>query len=244
MLVEDRRDESMVRLLSVVVPTYNEVGNLAELMARMAVSLKGIEFEVVFVDDGSPDGTAEVAEALGRTYRNTKVIRRLGRRGLASAVLDSLRYAEGDSLAVMDADLQHPPELLRQMYEALRKGCDLVVASRYVKGGRVQDSTVHRRVVSRAATGLAHMLLPRTSKIEDPMSGYFLLKREVIDGARLNPRGYKLLLEILAKGKWSSVVEIPYTFEPRLWGKSKLGLGEIWDYVRHLCMILGSARER
>jgi len=229
--------------LSVVVPTHNEAENLAELMKRVADSLKDINYEVVFVDDASPDGTADVADRIGKSYGNVRVLRRSGKMGLASAVLDGMKLAEADVIAVMDADLQHPPELLPRMYEKLRDGHSLVVASRYVEGGGVEGWGLRRRLLSKGATMLGHLLLPKTRKIRDPMSGYFMLNKEVLEGARLTPTGFKILLEILAKGKYASSSEVPYTFKTRRRGESKLGWKETYDYLKHLYRVLIDTKE-
>jgi len=217
--------------LSVILPTYNEADNIPELIERLESSLKGFDAEIIFVDDGSPDGTADLAERIGSVYGNVRVIRRPRKMGLASAVFDGVRLARSDVIAVMDADLQHPPELLPKMYMKIMEGYDLVVASRYVKGGRVEDWSLARRLISWGATKLAHMFLPSTRGVKDVMSGYFMLRRSVMERAKLNPKGYKILLEILTKCKVDSVAEAPYTFKPRRRGKSKLNLREIISYL-------------
>jgi dolichol-phosphate mannosyltransferase len=217
--------------LSVIVPTYNEAENIGELIERVEASLKGLDFEVIVVDDSSPDGTAEIAEELGKAYGNVKVVRRPRRMGLASAILDGMKVAKYELVAVMDADLQHPPELLPKLLEEARKGYDVVVASRYVEGGGVEEWSLWRRLVSRGATLLAHALLPRTRKVRDPLSGFLLFKKGVVEGVQLNPIGYKLLLEVLVKGRYGSVAEVPYAFKARRRGRSKLGLREVFDYV-------------
>ncbi len=215
-----------------VIPTYNERENLEELIIRINNALKGFKYEVVVVDDNSPDGTAELAEELSRRYP-IKVVRRPGKLGLASAVLDGVRACSGGLIVVMDADLQHPPELIPKMvYEALN-GYDLVIASRYVEGGTISGWGIHRRLISRVAILLAKLLIPRARGVKDPISGYFLFRREVVSSVMndLSPRGFKILLELLVKGRYSKVAEVPYEFRVRLRGRSKLGLGELIDYV-------------
>jgi len=223
-----------LRGLSIIVPTYNEADNIGELIKRVESSLKGNVFEIIVVDDSSPDGTAEIAEELGRAYGNIKVIRRPSKMGLASAILDGMKVAKYDSIVVMDADLQHPPELLPRLFEKAREGYDVVIASRYTKGGGVKGWKFWRRLVSKGATVLAHALLPKTRKVKDPVSGFFLFKRGVMEGIELKPIGYKLLLELLVKGKYSKVAEVPYVFKARKRGKSKLSTKEIFNYVKHL----------
>jgi dolichol-phosphate mannosyltransferase len=220
--------------LAVVVPTYNERDNIAELINGIETSLKGTSFEILVIDDNSPDRTADEAEELKRKYSNIRVVRRPSKLGLGSAVADAFKKTGASVLAVMDADLQHPFELLPGMYEKAREGYDLVLASRYVEGGKVEDWSLVRRIVSWGAIRLAHLILPKTRGVKDAVSGYFILRREVIDGVELNPKGYKILLEILSLGKCSSVVEVPYTFNPRRKGRSKLALKEITNYIRLL----------
>jgi len=225
-------------VLSIVIPTYMERESLPELIGRIESSLKSMQFEIVIVDDASPDGTAECAEDLDGEFGNIKVVRRGGKLGLASAVIDGFQIAGADVLAVMDADLQHPPELLSKMYSKVMEGYDLVVASRYGKGGAIEGWSLRRRMLSRGAMILAHMLLPTTRKVEDVMSGFLMLKREVIEGVKLNPIGFKILLEIIAKGNYNSVAEVPYTFRPRKRGKSSLGFREVWNFVVHIYRLL------
>jgi len=225
-------------VLSVVVPTYMERESLPELIGRIESSLKPMQFEIVIVDDASPDGTADCAEDLNRKFGNIKVVRRGGKLGLASAVLDGFQIAGADVLAVMDADLQHPPELLSQMYSKVTEGYDLVVASRYGKGGAIEGWSLRRRILSKGAMILAHMLLPTTRKVEDVMSGFLMLRREVIEGVKLNPIGFKILLEIIAKGNCNSVAEVPYTFRPRKSGKSSLSFREVWNFMVHIYRLL------
>jgi len=214
-----------------VIPTYNEAQNIEELIPRIESSLKGLLHEIIIVDDGSPDGTADVAESLGRRYGNIRVLRRPKKMGLASAIADGLKIAKGEIVAVMDADLQHPPELLSKMLRTIREGYDLVIASRYVGGGRVEGWSPLRRLISRGATILAHLLLPETRGIRDPLSGYFMVKRDAIEGIELSLIGYKLLLEVLVKRKGIRIVEVPYTFRPRKKGESKLKIEEIINYA-------------
>jgi len=221
-------------MLSVIVPTYNERENIVELIERIEAALKEIIFEVIVVDDGSPDGTADAAEELNDIYGNVRVHRRPGKMGLASAIMDGINLAKSDVVAVIDADLQHPPEFLPEMLSKIMKGYDLIVASRYVEGGVIEGWGLWRRLVSKGATWLAHFLLPETRRVKDVMSGYFVLRKSVVAGVKLSSKGYKILLEILVKGKYSSVAEVPYTFKPRVRGESKLKFNEILNYLRLL----------
>ena len=228
--------------LSVIVPTYNEAENVRELIERIEASLKGLDFEVIVVDDSSPDGTAEIAEQLGKAYGNVRVIKRPRKMGLASAVLEGMKVAKHEFVAVMDADLQHPPELLPKLLEKAGKGHDVVIASRYVEGGGVERWSFWRRLISRGATLLAHALLPKTRNVKDPLSGFFLFKKSVVEGVELNPIGYKLLLEVLVRERYESVAEVPYVFKARRRGRSKLGLKEVLDYVVFLFKLMRQKR--
>jgi len=221
-------------MLTVIVPTYNERENIVELIERVETALKEVEFEVIVVDDGSPDGTADAAEELNKIYGNIKVHRRPGKMGLASAIMDGISLAKSDVVAVIDADLQHPPEFLPEMYSKIMEGYDLVIASRYVEDGGIEGWGLGRRLVSKGATWLAHFLLSETKNVKDVMSGYFMLRKSVVESMKLSSKGYKILLEILAKGKYSSVAEVPYTFKPRVRGESKLKFNEILNYVHLL----------
>jgi len=221
-------------VLSIIVPTYNERDNLPELINRVEDTFKMLPFELIIVDDNSPDGTAELAEKLNAKYGNIKVIKRHGKLGLGSAVLTGFKEANADVLAVMDADLQHPPEILPKMYDKILEGYELVVASRYIEGGGCEGWSMRRRVISKGATLLAHMLFPKVRKVKDVMSGFFMLKKKVLKRVNLDPLGYKILLEILVKGNYFSVTEIPYIFKRRRKGKSNLNIKEIWNYIGHL----------
>ena len=215
--------------VTVVVPTYQERGNIGRLIKGIGGALKGRDYEIVVVDDNSPDGTAEVAAGLAQTYP-VKVIRREGKLGLGSAILAGFSNAQGDIVGVIDADLQHPPELIAELVTAVENGVDIAIASRYVSGGGVEHWSASRKAVSKAATLLARPL----TRTRDPMSGYFFVRRGVIDTQPFAAVGYKLLLEILVKGSYETVRELPYTFRERQEGHSKLGVRE---YVRYLKLL-------
>lgn len=221
--------------VSIVIPTYNERENVVRLIKFLheIMSREGISYEVVVVDDSSPDGTADAVRSLTHLY-NVKLVVRPGKMGLASAILDGFKVARGSFLAVMDADLQHPPEALPEMLKKLLGGCDIVIGSRYVSGGSTPGWSLLRKAVSRGADLVAKVLLSRTRGVKDTMSGYFILRREVVDGVDLNPKGFKLLLEILVKGRFNKACEYPIEFRTRAWGKSKLGAKEIFNYLVHV----------
>ena len=214
---------------SVVVPTYNEAGSLPLLIPRLAAALGGREWELVIVDDGSPDGTADIAEKIGAT-QPVRVVRRDGKLGLASAVVAGFAAARGDTLVVMDADLSHPPEVVPQLLDALAGGADMAIGSRYVAGGGAMDWPMSRRVVSRVACLMGNVLVP----VRDSTSGFFAVRRGVVDGVKLNPIGFKIGFEVMARGRYKKVVEVPYVFRDRELGKSKFGRREIGQYLIQL----------
>ncbi|MDQ7800797.1 MAG: polyprenol monophosphomannose synthase [Armatimonadota bacterium] len=223
--------------VSVVVPTYNERETLSELVGRLHQAL-GSGYEVVVVDDSSPDGTAELARELGRQYP-VRVLQRPGKLGLGSAVLEGARAASGRWVVVMDADLSHPPEVVPELVDALRSGAELAVGSRYVPGGGVRDWPWRRRLMSRVAVALARLWL--RERVSDPVSGFFAARRELLLDPSLEGIGYKILLEVLVRNRGRSVVEVAYVFTDRRGGRSKLGAGEVWNYLR-LLWRLHSAR--
>lgn len=220
--------------ISLVVPTYNERENLPTLMEGLRSVLGDYELEIIIVDDSSPDGTGEVAEQLSREYSNVKVIHRERKRGLASAVIEGFNCAREDILGVIDADLQHPPENIFKMLKEIQNGADIVIASRYAEGGGIEGWSKGRKLVSKVASLLPRVIFPKIRNIRDPVSGFFLVKRAALEGANLNSIGFKILLEILVKGAYDKVVEVPYVFQERKKGKSKLGFKEYLYYLRHM----------
>ena len=219
-------------MISIVIPTYNEAGSLPTLVQRLGSALGGRDWELIVVDDGSPDGTADLAAAMAPRLP-VRVVRRPGKLGLASAVLDGFRAATGDILVCMDADLSHPPEVVPHLVDALTGGADLAVGSRYVAGGGVEDWPLKRRIVSRVACLMGNALVP----VRDATSGFFALRRSVIDGVHLNPIGFKIGFEVIARGRYATVVEVPYTFRDREHGSSKFGRREVAQYVQQLGQI-------
>ncbi|MBN1643204.1 MAG: glycosyltransferase family 2 protein [Dehalococcoidales bacterium] len=219
----------MGKAVSVIVPTYNEKDNVARLVERIHTSLSDYDYEVVFIDDNSKDGTADLIQALSGKYP-VKVVVRKDKRGLASAVADGISYVSGEFVIVMDADLQHPPEVLPDIFKAL-KNHEFVMASRYIKGGSPGQWTLSRRIVSLVANLLA---LPLAFKVKDRVSGFFGFRRASVDAKALNPLGWKIGLEILVRGRFGLVSEVPYTFARRSQGTSKLSKRIIWQYIRQL----------
>ena len=220
--------------LSIIVPTYNEKDNIPVLVKELDAALHDIDFELIIVDDDSPDRTWEVAENLASTHPFVRVIRRRNERDLSTAVLTGFERSTGEVLAVMDADLQHPPEKVSAMFKRIRNGADVVVGSRYVEGGEIEEWSVIRKLYSKGATLLAHIFVPKSRVTKDPLSGFFMIKKTVVDDVELTPTGYKILLEILAKGKINKAEEEPIIFRKRERGKSSLGLGVLLKYIRHL----------
>jgi dolichol-phosphate mannosyltransferase len=210
-------------VLTVVIPTFNERANVTEIVARLDRVLAGVSWEVIFVDDDSPDRTAETVKAIAASDSRVRCLKRVGRRGLAGACIEGMLASSAPYVAVMDADLQHDENILPQMLATLMdNSADAIVGSRYVAGGRASSFTAKRAKFSRTATGLARRLLG--VDIADPMSGFFMLKREKLDevARELSPVGFKILLDIILTSRPRlRVIEIPYEFRPRRFGESK-----------------------
>ncbi|ASJ15568.1 glycosyltransferase [Thermococcus radiotolerans] len=223
--------------ISVIVPTYNERENLEELFDRISRALEGYDYEIIIVDDDSPDRTWEFAQQLGERYP-VKVIRRTKEKGLSSAVIRGFREASGDVFVVMDADLQHPPEVIPELLKAIEDGAEVAIASRYVPGGGVRNWYWYRKLISRGAIMIGRLALPKIRNVKDPVSGFFALRREVVEGVNLNPVGFKILMEILIKGKYGKVAEVPFTFGLRKAGESKLGTKTMLNYLRHVYRLM------
>lgn len=224
--------------LSLIIPTLNEAENLAPLVValeRLLEPVFGDGFELIVVDDDSEDRTLALALDLSRGYPRVRVMHRADERDLGSAVLRGFQVARGDVLAVMDADLQHPPELNLELFTRIEQGVDLAVASRHVQGGGVSDWSLSRRLISRGAQLLGLLLLPRVvSRLSDPMSGFFMVRRTAVTGVEFRPTGYKVLLEVLARGRVRSIAEVGYVFRERTDGGSKVTLSTYQKYVTHL----------
>ncbi len=224
--------------LSLVIPTFNEGRSLPELVDRLTALLEGPlagAYELIVVDDDSPDRTWEIAGVLAAAHPKLRVMRRQGERGLATAVIRGWQAARGEVLAVIDADLQHPPEVTLDLWRAMDRGADLAVASRHVAGGGVSDWALHRRVVSRGAQALGLLLLPGVlRRVSDPMSGYFMVRRRAVAGRVMRPLGYKILVEVLARGDVGPIHEVGYVFRERAEGESKVTLRLYGDYLRQL----------
>lgn len=234
--------------LSLVIPTYNERPNVGPIVQRLAGLLDPVlqgSYELIVVDDDSPDRTWEVAQGLIGSSPSLRVVRREHERGLATAVVRGWQTGRGEILGVIDADLQHPPEVLIQLLGAIDAGADLAVASRHVEGGGFSNWSRIRRGLSLGARLLGRALMPGVvSRLTDPMSGYFLIRRSAIARRELSPVGYKILIEVLARGDVRSIAEVGYVFQIRQDGQSKVTWRQYVDYVRHLLRLRRGRKAR
>jgi len=227
------RTESQTVELTIVVPTFNERDNVLEVVQRLDSCLRGYAWEVMFVDDDSPDGTADRIREMARQDRRIRCIQRIGRRGLSSACTEGMMASSAPYLAVMDADCQHDEMALPRMVELLKAGeADIVVGSRYVDGGGIGNWTASRAKMSRFATHLSRMVIKQD--LSDPMSGFFAFRGDVLDPAvrNLSNLGFKILLDLLASSpRPLRLKEVPYEFRNRHAGESKLDSQAMWDYL-------------
>lgn len=230
--------------LSIIVPCRNEGANVQTLATRIiAVMPPQTSYELIFVDD-SNDDTPDILERLARTFPVVRYKHRSGERGLSTAILEGFRLAQGDWFVVMDADLQHPPASLPDLLAVIaEKQADVIIPSRFVKHGSDGGLNGWRKVISWSARMIARILLRKVKRIKDPTSGYFAVTRETAFSRPLDPIGWKILLEILVRSDYKEVVEVPYAFEARDQGKSKLNATEQWNYIRHLFRLLKSSEQ-
>ena len=226
--------------LSVVLPTFNEARNIEaviENLSAVLAQLPGVAYEIVIVDDDSPDCTWELAlrQASRAGFSHVRVMRRQGERGLATAVIRGWQASRGRIVGVMDADLQHPPAVVAKLHATIAAGATVAVGSRVVEGGGVSDWSLIRRTVSRTAQLIGLLVLPEVvGRVSDPMSGCFLVRRSALAGVALNPTGYKILIEVLGRGAVSSIAEVGYVFRERREGASKVSLRIYLEYLQHL----------
>lgn len=251
---------------SIIIPTYNESQNILRLVDSIRNNLpRGLNCEIIIVDDDSPDGTGKIVleNYVGNENRNAvipqsddyfsfpitnqknnndnhlepvvKVIKRTEKNGLVSAILEGISSSIGDYVLIMDADFSHPPQTIPRILQELDSQYDIVIASRYVKGGSIEGWPFRRKMISLGATKLAQYCLG-LNEIRDPMSGFFAIKRKIIEDIKISTAGYKILLEILVKAKYTTRIrEIPYSFIDRTVGKSKLDSNVILNYVKAVC---------
>ena len=223
--------------VTILIPTYNERGNIIPLVKRLHHSLSNYNYKILFIDDNSENGTAKLASTLSPKYPVNAIVRK-DKRGLASAVIDGLNHITEGTVVIMDADLQHPPEVIPDLLSKLNDGADIAIASRYIQGGGCEGWSLVRKIMSKGAILIAHILLPSTRGVKDPMSGFFAFNRLAVTNTDLKPTGYKILLELLVMGKFQNVVEVPYTFKTRSSGKSKLSVQQQLDYLKHIYSLI------
>jgi dolichol-phosphate mannosyltransferase len=219
---------------SLVVPTYNEAGGIEKLIATLADAFHANELdgEIVVVDDNSPDGTGAIVDALAERYP-VRCLHRPGKMGLSSGVIDGWKFAraESEALGAMDGDFSHDPSIIPALVGALESGrYGLAIGSRYVAGGGIRNWPLRRKITSLVAIALAKPL----TRVNDITSGFFLVKRAALEGVELDPIGFKIGLEVIAKAHYGKATEIPYVFQDRTSGESKLNSGEITNYLRQL----------
>lgn len=218
-------------MISIIIPTLNEALNIKKLIPEISKNLKKYKYEIIVVDDSSPDGTYEVAKKLEKKYR-VRAVKRKGKKDLSLSVIEGFNRSKGNILVVMDADWSHPPELLPELIKELDKN-DIVIASRYIKEGHIEDWPFYRYIIS----DIGRLLAKPLTSVKDSPSGFFAFKKNVIKSAKLKPCGFKILLEILVKGKYNHLKEIPYSFRNRNIGRSKISVKTYSRYLRHLSLL-------
>jgi len=223
--------------ISIIIPTYNESQNILQILKSIKDNLpKNFVTQAIVVDDNSPDGTGKLVEDYLKNIKKMadytiEIIHRKAKEGLGSAILKGIQKATGDIIVVMDSDFSHPPQIIPKLIESIKKyQYDIAVASRYIKGGKIQGWSLKRKTMSKFATLIAKKGLGIDTK--DPMSGFFAFKRSIIKGLNIDAIGFKFLLEILVKTKDVTIKEIPYTFQDRELGSSKLSIKTIFDYYK------------
>lgn len=220
--------------VSIIIPTYNESENICNILDELKIQMSDLEFEAIVVDDNSPDGTGKIVDRYIERNNSNKlfsIIHRKQKTGLSSAIIEGLRKCKGELIVVMDSDFSHPPKIIPKMIEKIRKTkCDLVIASRYSEGGMIKGWSMKRKLISKTATIIAKLGLGINSS--DPMSGFFLFRKNIIEEVKFDAIGYKILLEILVKTKGVRIEEIPYTFSDRKFGESKLNSKIIYEYCK------------
>lgn len=224
--------------ISIVIPTYNERDNVKILLESLIINLKNtVKYEIIIVDDNSPDGTGKIVDDLSRYNKHINVVHRPAKMGISSAIIDGIKISKGKYILISDGDLQHSTKFIKILVNEIEKGYDLVIASRYVKEAKIEGWTLIRKIISLGATSLAHLLFPETRKINDPLSGYFIFEKNKIKNLKLSRIGWKILLELLIKAQFAAIKEIPYNFKTRIKGKSKMGVFEYFDYLKLLLML-------
>src|SRR5262245_29816718 len=221
---------------ALVVPTLNEGGNIESLIRQVQDALDplNLSYEIIVVDDGSTDGTADIVRAWAYADPRIRLLSRRNERGLAGAVVHGWHHTDADLLGVIDADLQHPPQLLPRLLATMQEGCDIAIGSRYAARDGVRDWNPIRTAISRVSTWATLPLQRRDLRVKDPMSGFFIVRRSAIEGISFETKGFKLLLEILVRGRIRSAREVAYQFGTRRAGKSKAGAAVGFYYLQLL----------
>jgi len=236
-MLVNNHEQKMKEQISIIIPTYNESQNIINILKSIGSNLpKNLLTQAIIVDDNSPDGTGKIVEDYLKNLKKMadytiEIIHRKAKDGLGSAILNGIQHAKGDTIVVMDSDFSHPPQIIPKLIDSVKKyKFDIAVASRYIKGGNIKGWSFKRKIMSKFATLIAKKGLGIDAK--DPMSGFFAFKKNILNGLNIDAIGYKILLEILVKTKNVTITEIPYTFQDRELGSSKLNLKIILDYYK------------
>lgn len=237
----------MASELTVIIPTYNEYDNVRQIVSILNSTLQNINYDILFVDDDSPDGTADLVEEMSAKYLHIKCLKRKGIRGRTSACIDGMQLSSSPYLCVMDADLQHDESILPEMLSTMKKNdLDLVIGSRHIGSGSTGNLPLHRVFISKVARILGNLILK--NPVYDPTSGYFMIKRNFFEDSlpRLSGKGlhgFEILLDILASTQESiKYVELPYTMRERKKGQSKLNSLVVWEFISLLAHKIMSNR--
>jgi dolichol-phosphate mannosyltransferase len=235
----DRIEQSGPEKLALTIPTLREAENLPVLLsrARAALDSSGIDYEVLIVDDDSRDGTEEIVTKIAQEDPRVRLLVRKGERGLSGAILYGWRNTDASILGVMDADLQHPPELLPKLVASILAGKDLAIGSRYTEGGDTGDWNIVRRLLSAAAVWATLPIQHHGLRAHDPMTGYFLVRRSSVEGVAFQKSGFKLLLEVLVRARLRSIEEVPFAFGLRSRGASKANSKVALHYAKLLARL-------
>lgn len=219
-------------MISIMLPTYNERENLPILIEKI-ISLK-LNVKLIIIDDNSPDGTGKLADKLAEKYKNIRVYHRYHEKGLGSAIKFGFEKTRSDFVGVMDTDLSHNPKTIVEIFKKIKEGADFIIGSRYVDGGGIREWPFLRRFISKIATWMVKPL----THVKDPMSGFFFIKKDVIRNMEINPESCKICLDIIVRGRYKKIVEVPYIFTNRKKGKTKIFTPrEIMKYLKYIAYL-------